>query len=290
MKLIKIMLIALCAFGVERFCHQQTEGFRIRKIASDLPFRAEWATPSASNEIRTLLKQPYHFLGSGGQCYAFLSEDGSTVIKFFKHHHLRPLPFSIQAQKRTATLNHTFSSFKIAYDHLREETGILYLHLNRTRDLKIKMTLIDPIGISHEIDLDTTTFAVQKCAKPALPTLQKLCFEKKVEEAGSHLASLLDMMMVRVRSGIGDCDPNIHNNIGFIDGKAVEIDLGSFFLDETLADPLAQKRVLFFETLKLRRWLKKRTPELLTLFDLQLAERFDILSSFEVQDVNTKET
>lgn len=67
MKLIKILLVALCIFGVERFCHQQTEGFRIRKIASNLPFQPEWATPPATEEIKALLKQPYHFMGSGGR-------------------------------------------------------------------------------------------------------------------------------------------------------------------------------------------------------------------------------
>src|SRR5271166_494426 len=131
-KTLKWLFALLLFLSVERFCHRQTEGFRLQKIASQLPYRADWATPPASKAIQTLLSQPYRFLGSGGQCYAFVSQDGTAVIKFFKHHHMRPsrLLLPKQKQQRKERLENLFSSFKIANDLLKEETALLFLHLN----------------------------------------------------------------------------------------------------------------------------------------------------------------
>lgn len=274
MKYFKIALFCVCFFLVERFCHRQTEGFHLHKITADLPFNPELATPPPTEEIKALLSQTYSFLGSGGQSYVFISQDKRAVIKFFKHHHMCPLPFSIQKEIRKKRLNELFTSFKIAYDFLEEETGLLFLHLNQGNDFQRNLTLIDPIGIRHEINLDKTTFALQRRANLALPTLRKLLKEGKLEEAKAHLCSLLNMMVKRIRIEICNCDPVIKRNTGFIEGQAVEIDLGSFAIDKSLSHPLARRRALFFDTLKLRHWLKKHAPILLPFFDLQLGKCF----------------
>lgn len=282
MKIIKFAVYIALFILVERFCHRQTEGFRMQKIASDLSYREEWATPPPPEEVKALLAQPYRYLGSGGQCYAFASEDGTAVIKFFKHHHMKPLPFSIEKKKRQERLETIFGSFKIAYDRLKEETGMLYLQLNRREDFQKPLILIDPIGIHHSVDPNQMTFALQKRATLAFPTLQALIDSGKTEEAKTHLISLIDLIIKRTQAHVADFDPIIKRNMGFIDGKAVEIDLGSFLNDDNLSNPIAQRRVLFFETLKMRSWLKKRAPDLLSFFDLQLDERFAILSRQEV--------
>lgn len=278
MKLYKIILFCFLFFAIERFCHRQTEGFRLQKIASQLPYRSEWATPPASSEVKELLDQPYFFLGSGGQCYAFLSEDGQTVLKLFKHHHLRALPFGIQKKKRQQKLEELFSSFKIAQEKLQQETGLVYLHLNATDDLSKTLILVDPLGIRHPIDPDRTTFALQKKAEMALPTLQKLVDAQEWKAVQNHLSSLLDLIVSRSQKKVADWDPIIKRNMGFINGKAVEIDLGSFSLDPSLSSPINRRRAVFFETLKLRRWVKKKAPALLPFFELQLSNRFDIVS------------
>lgn len=278
MRCLKFLLFLFSFISIERFCHHQTEGFQLHKITSNLPFNVAFATAPPAEEIKELLSQPYRFLGSGGQSYAFLSEDKRAVIKFFKHHHMRPLPLSIQQQSRKNRLKEIFTSFTIAHDFLKEETGLLFLHLNQGTDFQMKLTLIDSIGISHQIDLDKTTFALQKRARLALPTLQALLKKKKIEEAKSHLCSLLDLMVKRINAQISNCDPIVKRNTGFIDGQAVEIDLGCFAKEESLSKSLAKRRAFFFDTLKLRYWVKKRAPNLLTFFDLQFNQRFAILS------------
>jgi len=280
---LKSILFLAAFIAVERFCHKQTHGFRLQKIQSDLPHDPAWETTPLSVEemqnIKKLLSQPYYFLGSGGQCYAFVSQDHQTVLKMFKHHHMRPqswldtLPvpkifesFRQKHQKiRMERLNTIFSSCKIAYDRFREGTGLIYMHLNKTNDLKQKLKLFDAIGSVHEIDLDQTEFALQKKATMTYPTIASLMEAQEIEAAKARLISFLDLILERCKVGVVDHDPR-KRNFGFVGEKAIEIDLGSFSVNEYLKSPKAGKRILFFETMKLRRWINKNYPQLSEFF------------------------
>lgn len=276
----KLLLFVALFILTERFCHKQTEGFRLNKIASHLEPRVEWRAEAPSPFVKEQLKQSYRFLGSGGQCYAFLSEDGKSVLKFFKHHHMRPLPFRIQEVARSARLESFFSSLKIAHDHLHEETGLLFLQLNPGNHFEKPLTLIDPIGNAHTVDLNQVTFALQKRAELFVPTLKKQLLEGNIEEFKQSVCSLLDLIVERTSKQVADCDPILKRNMGLLNGKALQIDLGSFTLDPGLKDPLSKKRTLFFETRKMRQLIKKRAPELLPFFDLQLERRFAMLGQY----------
>src|SRR5437868_3279127 len=81
----KILLSLLLLYGVERFCHKQTDGFSIYNISSNLSFREEWEIPQETTEAKIILAQPFYYLGKGAQSYVFESEDGNFVLKFFRH-------------------------------------------------------------------------------------------------------------------------------------------------------------------------------------------------------------
>lgn len=290
----RIGVILLCIFtliAVERFCHRQTHGFRLHKIYSDLSFNPEWEiTPLSTeeeNEINSLLDQPFYFLGSGGQSYAFQSADHSVILKVFKHHHMRPdtwlyhLPVPppfIKGYKQWITekqqrLDHIFGSCKIAYEHLREETGLLYLHLNKTAHFNKKITIYDNLGIAHQIDLDQIEFALQKKAKLFYSHLSDLIAEKKFERAKDVLLSLLGQIESRCAKGIGDNDLVIQRNFGCIDDRAIEIDLGSYFYRDELQQEKAVAQELFTETEKLVTWLEKTEPSLASFIVEEIRSR-----------------
>lgn len=274
--LFKGLLFIIGFICAERFCHNITEGFRPHKILSSLPFNPDYATEPASDEIRQQLAQPFYFLSSGGQCYAFISQDKQTILKLFKHHHMRPesylnrlyLPSFLQLlrakiiQERTERLHSIFSSFKLANDRFKERTGLLYLHLNKTDDLQQPVTLVDNIGISHTFDLDQLEFALQKKAVLAYPQIHHYMKTDRPEAAKACLSSLVELIVERSKAGIADRDPILKRNFGFIGETAIEIDLGSFYEDPLLAKPVAYKRELFFECIKLKNWVQKRYPEL----------------------------
>lgn len=287
----KLFLLCFIFYSVERFCHKQTEGFRTHKIASDLAFDPKWSIPSLTDnqliDLKTELDQPYYFLGSGGQCYAFISEDKEYVIKFFKHHHMRPnhwadhLPapaFLKPLQKkfldfRLNLLDRIFSSFKLAYDHLKEETALVYLHLNKTDLFHQKLIIYDKLGIDHQIDLDKTTFALQKKASLAFPTLKMLYQNKNLEQAKRCINSLVDLIIIRSKRGIFDQDPHLKRNFAFIEDKAIEIDLGSFSFNPYLKRPNYWKKEIFFETIQLKKWTKKHCPDLFPFVESLILEK-----------------
>lgn len=283
----KIIFFIAGFIVVERFCHGITEGFRPHKILSDLPYNPKFATahPSVKEflQVQQLLSQPFHFLGSGGQCYAFLGEDNKTIVKVFKHHHMRPdsylnrlpLPFFLNpirekiVEERKERLQTIFMSVKLADTHFKENTGLIYAHLNKTDLFHQKLTLIDNIGIAHTFDIDSLTFALQEKAELALPKIQECMQNHDSAAAKRCIKSLIELIVARSRCGLGDRDPIMTRNFGFIGEKAVEIDLGSFYEDPLLKKPAAYKKELLYETAKLRSWIHKRYPE---LFDYLLAQ------------------
>src|ERR1700688_2436309 len=108
--LLGILLLALIGLGF--FAERQTQSFRFYQILSDLP-------PNEKRRNSPLpvyfLAQPFTYFDSGEQFYAFIGADGKTILKFLKHYH--------HLQKRNLTP--VLESCQIAYDELREQTGLI---------------------------------------------------------------------------------------------------------------------------------------------------------------------
>lgn len=283
--IIQALLVCVAFMALERFCHKQTKGFRLQKIQADLPHNSDWETVLPADceidRLRAILKEPFYFLNSGGESYAFVSKDDKYVLKFFKLHHMRPksiedalLPPPLRAkyrQMRTKKLTTLFSSCKLAYEKFRKGSGLVYLHLNQTDNLKTKLKFYDAIGAVHTLDLDKVPFALQEKATLAYPTITALAEAKEIDAAKLRLSSLIELITTRCQAGLSDHDARARN-FGFIGEEAIEIDLGSFSFDETLKLPQETRKTLVHETLKLRRYIKKRHPELLDFFDEKMKQ------------------
>lgn len=297
-------LLGIGVFGlIHTFCDRRTDGFYLQKLfAQDIPTNPLWDTPLPSKDVEALLDQPYTFLGMGSECFTFLSQDKTTVIKFFKLDQMRfvyfkrawkkedhsnldnpahwlhrlPLPSSLEPyiQKvvgiRMFRIQNTFNSCKIAWDRLREETGLLYVHLNPTKQLHKKLVIYDKIGVKHTIDLDSTRFVMQKRAELVTPKIRKLCKEGKETEARRCIDSLVKLILERSKKGIADRDPLVKQNFGFIEDQALEIDTGSFSIDERMKNPFLSHRELYVETRELQEWLQKNSPDLAKYLDEQV--------------------
>ncbi len=262
-KRIKNILIFIVSFIlVERFCYFQTQGFREYKIHSVLPFNSEWETPTPSETVIQTLSQPFTFLGKGAQFFAFLGKDQTTVLKVFKHHRLTDFP------NKTAFI---FESCKIASNLLQEETGVIYAHLNKTDFLEKTLLLYDNIHNAHFIDADSIEFVLQKKAEPIYPTLQTLIKNNDLEGAKRRISSLFDLSIRKCEKRVGDRDPLIFRNFGFVGETAVEIDLGSFYK----APWITTKREFLHETLPFKKWIAKHCPELTSYVEEQINIRME---------------
>lgn len=256
---IRCVCFCLAFWGAERFCHDKTDGFAVQNILSDLAPDPRRATkePSCFAEIEKILTQPFTYLGSGGQCYAFLSADKKTVIKLFKHHHLKPI-FSSSETKREAF----FQSCKLSFEELQEETGLIYAHLNKTRHLKRSITLIDKLGIHHSVDLDNLEFVLQKRVSLALRTVKKLVRTSQHEEAEKAVRAIVEMVAMRCEKGVQDRDNGMRRNMGFFEGKAISIDIGSFSRAPGMKQRDEMRQEIKEKTWRLALFLKRQSPSL----------------------------
>jgi len=283
-----LILFTLFFYFSEKFCEKQTDGFKISNIHSSLIPRPKWALPPLSEEqknaLRLLLAQKFYYLGSGGQCYAFVSEDQKIVIKFFKHH-LRRVPWLIdrlplpefldqmrikQSKKRESKLLRDFNSYKIAYETLKDETGLLFVHLNKTQNRNQELVIVDKIGIEHRLQLDELEFVVQKKAELAYPYIDHLMKEKQLPKAKEAIDQICALIIARCKKGVFDEDPRIHRNLGFVNGKAQLIDVGRLKRDATRASPAIFKEDLQKITARMQGWLEQKHPELASYLEERL--------------------
>ncbi|MCK4935074.1 MAG: hypothetical protein KAR79_05755, partial [Simkaniaceae bacterium] len=286
-KIITILLACFLFFFTERLCHYATDGFAVVNISAPIVDAEPWFTPFTHEDKETLDKilcQKFTYLDSGAQCYVFLSEDKQTVVKFFKFQHMRippwiqylPLPKKWDAhrhakhQKKQTILKRTFESCHIAYHHLKEETGLLYIHLTKTPQIHKKLHIIDKIGRFHLIDLNSTEFIIQKRASGVFDSINKWMQNDQIEKAVNGITSLFELSIKRCKQGIFDKDPDFKTNFGFLEKSAIQIDIGRFSFDETRKRPAIYRPEILRITREFQKWIADNHPSLLEPFNLRL--------------------
>ena len=267
---------------IDRVYFKRNHSFCIRFIYSSIDNRPEWDLPSPSpKEVSLLdevLKQKFHYLAKGCHCYAFISEDQQYVIKFHRYaSHLRIFPwlnhpFSYQfSEHRKSIMTHNLEKLKEnlqSYTHsaqaLKEETGLIMLHINRTDTLQRSVTLVDATQAEYRVPLDQVTFILQHKANLIYPTLDKLLLEKKIDDAKKVITDVVCLITDCCKKGYVDEDPVLRKNYGLIAGRAIHIDVGDLVRNEKiqLRENYIPHVKEMTESLRVR--LEKQYPELLS--------------------------
>ncbi len=217
-------------------------------------------------------QESFYFLGSGKQFYAFESEDGKAVIKFIKQSRRKPLPWLAKLplpsplshmrdsylQKRGKRLSELLACCKLASEELREETGIIADHLERTSESRV-VTLIDKLGIAHTINIAQTQFLIQKKADLLTSSISE-----------GQIDGMIELISAISLKGIVNLDPRLKANFGMMDGKMLLIDCGSLKKDPRVAFHPYFQRALFLQLLSLREYLQNNQPEYVAYFDTQI--------------------
>lgn len=243
-RLIWVTLAITVTFFAVRVYYRVTDDFRISHMIYEMPHRAEWETkPLDFNQkhlLTHILKQPFYYVGKGAQSYVFISRDKNYVIKFFKFKHLKPnktvemLPdwtfLEEYKEKRVARkkrlIDSVFSGYKLAFDVHKEESGILYLHLNRTENQMQTVTLYDKIGRKYDLDLDPIVFVLQETAKTTRTIMNDALSKGDVELAKKRISQIFDLYLSEYEKGIYDRDHGVLHNTGFVGEKPIHLDVG----------------------------------------------------------------
>jgi len=229
-KVLLLAFLVIAGIGVFHFSHRRPVMFSIEAISSDLSFDPRWQTPSPSPEIREIFSQKFSYLARGAQSFAFLSEDGRYVVKFFRMRHLQSKfkdHFRPGVVKRRAeNLQAIFFAHKLAWDVLKEETGLVFLHLNKTDDLHCRLKVRDWLGRSHEVDLDNTEFVVQERADLIFTRIKQLHAQGDQQGVERALRSFMQLVRTQIERGVFDRDKAITHNYGFVGDRPIHLDIG----------------------------------------------------------------
>jgi hypothetical protein len=272
-----LLLIATIAH-VDRVFFKRSSSFCAHFVHSSLPANPDWDLPS--NEtllLDKILDQKFHYLAKGAHCFAFISEDRNYVIKFHRYpSHMRRFPwfthpFSYCFSKRRQQIKEYnfkrikahFDSYKSSYLDLKEETGILLLHINRTDHLRKTISLIDKTQAEHKISLDNVTFILQKRADLIYPTLDKLTQKGKYDDAKQVVSQIVQLIAESCQKGYVDKDPVLKRNYGLLEDRAVHIDVGDLIKNENIAIRENYIPYIIKTTESLRKEIESNYPELL---------------------------
>jgi hypothetical protein len=279
MRFLKPLLLLLAVFLIIKAHYRLTDGFKISKITPSPQMYWEYTDVEKETDpkVKALLLQTFHYLGRGQQCYAFESADGKYVLKCVRLHKYRIplvdrfLPNPSVEKHRKMSWDRTIKSFSLAFDKLKEETGLVYIHSKPTSDLP-QITIFDKIGQKTVVDSNFLIFVLQKKVKPIAQDLQ--CW-KDPEVFKMFLRGYLNTVSKRISKGIKNKNRNVIKNLGLSQEGVIEFDIGELSLDynggsfEAWSKKEGQKSVK-----KLRRFLEKNYPQYLPLLDDELDQFF----------------
>ncbi len=262
-------------------------------VVCDLPSPSFWHVPETdfpsslciepSNEILSILHQPFVYLDQGCQSYVFQSQDGQYVLKLVRTARFHP-PFwmgfvpltEVQKERfskgRKKNLVNSLRSYEIALSCLQKETQVLYAHLQETEHLpavRLKNGLLQTI----ELDLNRVGFLLQKKVIP----MKKALLEKKKDPKAKReiVASFVQLVSSMQNKKIRNRDYNCVKNAGVVGTKAMFLDAGSFaFEEKELSFSEYEERMRHFLR-HFYRFAKRHDPELINCLDQEIAKRLE---------------
>lgn len=270
-KIIYAIFAIAALWGIGRAYFLITDGFREANIQSELPPSPTRVNSGDESQARDILKQPFHYLAKGCQAYCFISDDGKYVLKFFKYQRYQTSPFITpftfipsvndyvqkRQQHKLEKLEFFMQAWIIANNHLKEESGLVYVHLSKSKHLNQPIVFFDKMGFRHELEADNLEFLIQRTAEP----LQKVISKSSSQDSIKLIDQLIDMLVHEYSLGLGDHDPALLQNTGVYNGKPFHIDVGQFYFNPQFKEPKGFYQDLFNRTYEMREWLKRTNPE-----------------------------
>ena len=163
-------------------------------------------------------------------------------------------------------------SFRIAFQELRQETALLYLHLNETACFPFPTVIRDRLGRSYPVDLDATAFVLQEKKPLMMPAFQVALEQGDREEAKRILHAFLHVVAARAEKGIFNKDPSFLKNFAYDEGKGIQIDIGSFYRKKDASGPESFAPSFLQTVGHVQEWLNGTDPAMAEWFKEQTAE------------------
>ncbi len=179
--------------------------------------------------IEQIIQKPLKFLDNGAESIAFQTEDERYVIKFFLAKKIRKKTYfkPIKRLKQLFRSEPPFvpdigllKKYEEGFRYFPDEAALIHVSLKKPLERLPSCKVIDYRGKSYLIDLNEHPFVIQHKAK-ILKSYKKLAEEDNYDQKILKLFETLTSHGFRSEStGFNSA------NYGFLNGKAVMIDLG----------------------------------------------------------------
>lgn len=270
----KKVLGALCfstaMLSLPFFVERANGSFRLAKIAIKLPSDPAWDSPLHSPEARDVLSNPFSYVSRGAQAYVFASEDGQFVLKLFRgsprsHRWNRYLRHRFLGKKeRRGVLEKIpalFAACQLAYTKVPELTGLVYMHLNATKDLLPNTFLINGMKKKIPIDLNHCRFVLQKKGRPIRDSFLEAVHANDQAKYRRLARAFVSLLEERTLKNIGNLDRTIWYNFGFVGETAIEWDFGRYYYNPDFQDRSFREQEIALFTKSLQRFLDDLAPD-----------------------------
>jgi len=222
--------------------------------------------------LDSILLQDFSYLGHGKQMLAFVSADGRYVLKVFNP--MRPLKkrwylqskywkrysslqwIKLEWFQKNARLKKLFTRHKLAFELLRDETGLLFVYLEPSERVNHYVHVTDNRGNKQTLILANTPFVIQEKAVLVPQHLAGLASKKAVKKAIARLEKLFDK---RIEEGITDRIQTMENNYGFVGDKPIQIDIGRIRFDPLIKEKPGAEKARILQNF--HEWLGRKFPE-----------------------------
>ncbi len=222
--------------------------------------------------LNEIFSQQFHYLANGKQMTAFASDDGKYVLKLFNP--MRPLKpkwyrylsrwqqysslkwISLEWFRKQARLKKLFIRNKIAYEKLKEETGLIYVHLAPSDSICHFLHITTKRGNIEVLSLEKTPFVLQARAELVPHRLHMLARKNDTQGLNDAKKALETLFTRRIEEKITDRIQTLSNNYGFIGDRAIQIDFGRIRLDPEMETQAEKERIMN----NLNQWLTQHAP------------------------------
>lgn len=264
----RFLIACLAALALSWTAYVRTDGFSTNIIEGPLK-----AAPSTiSPDVRSILNQPFQYIGKGRQCFVFESGDGQYVLKFFNQRYLR-MPwygwFTGEREKAKRETRRFFyeHSYEIALREFGEE--IVFLHMGQSEELPT-VSIRDKAKRKHILDLNRIPFVLQRKGKPFYEGLQNAFETGGLDGLMREIDAFIAQLQARISKHIADADVDVENNWGYAGSRLFHLDPGRLYLDPTLENLERRKKEWHNATYRLKKWLKVHYPEAAIYLENQL--------------------
>lgn len=245
---LRILLLATSLVGAGFWVYEElVESFYVRSIHLKTWPKTNYEDVSCDyslDKVRKIVDQPFTYLGKGRQFFVFASADGKYVLKFIKCQRVNvsdfyekmPLPGFLAVQRthrlqlKQQRTDGLFASIALAAGKLSEHTGTVFAHLSTQPQIKKQITLVDKLGFSRVIALDSVPFVLQHRAVEVLPTFEKLIALGNYKMVHERFNQLIGLILSDAKAGVVDIDSGtiVRNNVAFLADRAIHVDIGTF--------------------------------------------------------------